>query len=85
MSGRQVKHFGKCGEMDKQIELDTKDVIRSIGDLNQQFSGKNILLTGSAGFLGCQLNDSGILSAPCHLYAWDNHLRGTPNCVNQLK
>ena len=78
--------------MDKQIESDIKDVIKSIGDLNQKFSGKKILLTGSAGFLGSQfvnyftiLNNTGILKKPCYLYAWDNYLLGKPDWLNQLQ
>ena len=53
--------------MNSQIELNAKDIISGLGNLNQRFSGKKILLTGAAGFLGCQfmhyfmvLNGSGI-------------------------
>ena len=72
--------------MDIQLEINAKDIITGLDNLNRRFSGKKILLTGAAGFLGCQfvhyfkvLNDSGILNTPCRLYAWDNYLRGVPD------
>ena len=78
--------------MDSQLELNAKDIITGLDNFNQRFSGKKILLTGAAGFFGSQfvhyfkvLNDSGILNAPCHLYAWDNYLRGIPYWMNDIK
>tara|TARA_B100000029_G_scaffold513585_1_gene613626 strand:- start:1338 stop:2408 length:1071 start_codon:yes stop_codon:yes gene_type:complete len=77
--------------MDLQLEYDAKAIISGLGKKNQRFSGKNILITGAAGFLGCQfihyflkLNQSKILSKPCHIYAWDNYLRGIPNWMSDL-
>ena len=77
--------------MDIQLELNAKDIINGLDNLNQRFSGKKILLTGSAGFLGCQfihyfkvLNNSNILNTPCHLYAWDNYLRGVPDWLAEF-
>ena len=77
--------------MDSQIELNVKEIILGLGNLNQRFSDKIILLTGAAGFLGSQfvhyfslLNESGILKKPCHLYAWDNYLRGIPDWMDEL-
>ena len=78
--------------MDRQIELNAKDIIQGVNGLNQKFSGKKILLTGAAGFLGCHfvhyfmaLNNIGILKKPCYLYAWDNYLRGIPYWMNDIK
>lgn len=52
----------------------------------QRFTGKTVLLTGAAGFLGSQfvhffarLNDSGALPVPCRILAFDNYLRGIPS------
>ena len=85
-------HFGRYDNMDSQLELNSKDIISGLDNLNQRFSGKKILLTGSAGFLGCQfmhyfivLNDTGILNKPCHLYAWDNYIRGIPDWMDGLE
>ena len=78
--------------MDKQLKLNSIDIITELDKLNLQFSGKNILLTGAAGFLGCQLvhyflhlNESEILENSCHLYAWDNYLRGIPKWMIDIK
>jgi UDP-glucuronate decarboxylase len=89
--GMRIKRSGRSGSMDTQLERNAKDIINALDNSNQRFSDKKILLTGAAGFLGCQfvhyfkvLNDSGILSAPCHLYAWDNYLRGVPDWLTEL-
>ena len=78
--------------MDKNLKLNSEEIIKELGNLNKRFSGKKILLTGAAGFLGCQLvhyfivlNNSKILERPCHLYAWDNYLRGIPYWMNDIK
>jgi len=85
-------HSGKFGKLNNQLELNAKEIIAGLGNLNQRFSGKKILLTGAAGFLGChfvhyflKVNESEILSEPCHIYAWDNYLRGTPDWMNGLE
>ena len=77
--------------MDRHIGRDAREVIANLGVLNERFSGKQILLTGAAGFLGahfshyfCALNDSGTLRQPCHLLAYDNYLRGVPAWIDIL-
>jgi len=84
---------GKSGNrMDRHLLRDATQVIAGLGSLNFRFSGKTILLTGAAGFLGSQfvhyflaLNDSGSLSKPCRVVAWDNYLRGLPEWLENLK
>ena len=88
----KIKPSGRFGEMDSQLQRNAIDIINGIGPLNNSFSGKNILITGAAGFLGCQfihyflkLNESKILSDPCHVYAWDNYLRGVPDWMSSIE
>ncbi|MBU1858265.1 MAG: NAD-dependent epimerase/dehydratase family protein [Verrucomicrobia bacterium] len=51
-----------------------------------------MLMTGAAGFLGTQfvhyflaLNDQRVVSAPCHVVAMDNYLRGVPEWLTILQ
>lgn len=74
--------------MDTLILEDSKEIIENLAEQNNRFSGRTILLTGSAGFLGTQfihyfamLNDSGLLSKPLHVLAMDNFSRGEPDWV----
>jgi dTDP-glucose 4,6-dehydratase/UDP-glucuronate decarboxylase len=76
---------------DPHHQRDADEVIARLGDLNAAFSGREILLTGAAGFLGAQfvhyflrLNDSGRLAAPCRLVAMDNYIRGVPRWLDSL-
>jgi UDP-glucuronate decarboxylase len=74
------------------FERDADEVVANLGDLNGAFSGKRILLTGAAGFLGVhfvhyflRLNDCGQLAVPCRLTAMDNYARGVPACMQELR
>ena len=56
-------------------------IINSLGVLNSKFSGKTVLITGAAGFLGCQfvyyfdlLNSLKINEKPTKVYLWDNFI-----------
>ncbi len=78
--------------MNRHIARDAQDSIENLGDLNGRFSGKTVLLTGAGGFLGAQfchyfaaLNDSGALSVPCRLMAYDNFIRGVPEWLSALR
>ena len=75
--------------MNKQLSHNAQLIINSLGDLNSRFSGKSILITGGAGFLGVQfmyyidlLNRSKILKNNCKVFVWDNFLRGVPDWIN---
>lgn len=77
--------------MDVHYYNDSRDVIEGLAELNQRFSGKTVLITGAAGFLGTEfvhyfaaLNDSGVLSRPCHCIAMDNFSRGMPDWLDRL-
>lgn len=78
--------------MNKHIKKDTQVVLDNLGTLNERFSGKKILITGAAGFLGVHfihyfmlLNNTGLLNSPCQLFAWDNFLRGMPSWLEEIK
>lgn len=78
--------------MNSHLARDAKQVIDELGDLNQRFSGKTVLLTGAAGFLGSHfvhyflgLNDTKGLKSPCKLLAWDNFIRGMPEWMEPLR
>ena len=40
--------------MNQELQINSFDIIHALGDLNNSFAGKKVLLTGAAGFLGCQ-------------------------------
>lgn len=78
--------------MDRNIRLDSLQVIENLGTLNERFSNKTILLTGSAGFLGSQfvhyflaLNESGLVKNACKVVCLDNYMRGIPPWLELLK
>ena len=71
---------------------DADAVIDGLGEQNQRFDGKTILLTGAAGFLGAhflhyfhRLNERGVLSNHCKVTGWDNFIRGTPRWLTSLQ
>lgn len=78
--------------MDKHLINDARDTIDHLGELSERFSGKKVLITGAAGFLGAHfvhyfllLNDTGALSEPCRVYALDNYLRGMPSWMENME
>jgi UDP-glucuronate decarboxylase len=77
--------------LDRHHARDADDIIDSLGELNQRFAGKRILITGAAGFLGSQFvyyflrANENTLSQPCEVIAWDNFMRGKPEWVKALQ
>lgn len=78
--------------MDKHYRRDAATITANLQAHNARFSGKSILLTGGAGFLGTQfshyfmyLNEEKIIDEPCTLYCLDNYLRGTPSWMESFK
>lgn len=82
------------------VQMDTaEDVVKSdlayiCKNLTEEFStlsGKNLLITGGAGFLGYYLvqsvlhwNQINPTAAPIHITVYDNYIRGIPNWLTNL-
>lgn len=65
----------------RQEKVDeTQEIINKLGDLVHRFSGKTVLLSGGAGFLGRHINavikqlNHSILKEPCRLVSVDNFI-----------
>ena len=78
--------------LNQHLLRDASDVIQNLGEASRRFSGKRILLTGAAGFLGSQfmhcfaaLNDGGKLRKSCKVIAFDNFMRGAPDWLVPFK
>ena len=79
----------------KSNDIIKKDLNFSIGNLENDFgklSGKNLLITGGAGFLGYYLvqsishwNDANENKKPIQLWVYDNFVRGVPDWITMLK
>jgi UDP-glucuronate decarboxylase len=69
---------------------DVRETIEMLGEDVQRFTGKTILISGGAGFLGRhfvalfrRLND-GILSKPCKVISADNYITGEQLALHEL-
>jgi dTDP-glucose 4,6-dehydratase/UDP-glucuronate decarboxylase len=78
--------------MDRHLVADAERVVEDLGELNQRFRGKTVLLTGAAGFLGSQfvhyflrLNETALVDSRCRLMAWDCYARGLPGWMEALR
>lgn len=77
---------------DHELVENGKLILDGLGQLNTKFSGKSILITGAAGFLGTQfayffdcLNNSSSIEKPITVYLWDNFIRGYPDWVEVFR
>jgi dTDP-glucose 4,6-dehydratase/UDP-glucuronate decarboxylase len=82
----------KKSKSDYELAENGKLILEGLKELNNEFSGKSILITGAAGFLGTQfayyfdsLNNSLTLEKPVTVYLWDNFIRGYPDWVEIFK
>ena len=78
-------------QADNELIKNSELIVLGLDKLNSKFSGKKILITGAAGFLGTQfiyyfyyLNKNNILDDPIEVYAWDNFIRGYPDWVKKF-
>lgn len=80
-------------KLNKNVELinNANLIIIALDKLNSKFSGKTVLITGAAGFLGSQfvyyfdlLNSLKINEKPTKVYLWDNFIRGIPTWMNDF-
>ena len=77
---------------DYELIENAKLILKGLGELNDNFSNKSILITGAAGFLGTQfayyfdrLNNSCLEEKPIRVYLWDNFIRGYPDWIETFK
>jgi dTDP-glucose 4,6-dehydratase/UDP-glucuronate decarboxylase len=73
------------------LEEDWRQVDEALAEKTARFRGKQILVTGAAGFLGfnflhyfCHLNADDSGSLPVSVVAADNYLRGRPRWIIEL-
>jgi nucleoside-diphosphate-sugar epimerase len=74
------------------VQKDLDYICQSLGKEFQQLSGKNILITGGAGFLGYYLVQSILFwneqiqsLKPVNITVYDNYMRGVPDWLEALK
>jgi UDP-glucuronate decarboxylase len=74
-----------------QLQDDGQEILARLNDQLDVFSGKRLLITGAAGFLGSQfinffrlLNHCGRLASRVRVFAWDTFLRGEPAWLSSL-
>lgn len=64
----------------REVVDETQEIIRKLGDLVYRLSGKTVLLSGGAGFLGRHINavikrlNNEVLKNPCKLVSVDNFI-----------
>ena len=75
--------------MSKIIDEDIKRIVEELGEDSKRFSGKTVLITGGAGFLGkffisyfdC-LNKT-LLDSPCKVISVDNFVTGVAYPISE--
>ena len=77
---------------DHELYENGKLILDGLAVHNNKFSGKSVLITGAAGFLGTQfayyfdcLNNSSFIEKPITVYLWDNFVRGYLIGLKNLK
>ncbi len=70
---------------------DIKEILAKLSEKLNSFSGKTLLITGGAGFIGYYFiltllyaNDY-VLNKPCKVICLDNFIRGVPSWIDNLK
>lgn len=73
------------------VQRDLDHIVKGLGDDIDVFSGKQLLITGGAGFLGYYLiqsvlhwNKQNQSARPIQLTVYDNYIRGLPAWLTQL-
>ncbi|MCK5039964.1 MAG: NAD-dependent epimerase/dehydratase family protein [Candidatus Aenigmarchaeota archaeon] len=79
-------------EKNKIVEKDMKYIADNAKEEFNKMSGKNLLITGGAGFLGHYLinsvlhwNDTNKNKKPIKIWVYDNFSRGIPEWITELK
>ena len=77
--------------MNKLIEEDIKNIVGNLGDSVKNFSGKTVLITGGAGFLGKYLVytldylNKNTLDEPCKIIVIDNFITGSKGVFENIE
>src|SRR3989344_9154390 len=77
------------GMNNKIIKEDIENIVKDIGELSRKFSGKTVLISGGAGFLGKYLVwtldylNKNVLEEPCKIIIVDNFITGLRDVLEE--